>query len=265
MIRAVTINIWNRQGPWEERLALLRRGLGALAPDLVGVQEVLHLPGSPPDLAEAIAEPLGLRSIFGPAWLIAGGPLAFGNALLSRWPIVAHENHALPVDDELEGRAVLHALVETPRGPMRVFVTHLSWQFHLAHLRARQVRFIDDLVRSLVGRDELPPILMGDFNAEPDSDEIRFLRGLGALGGRGTYWADCFALAGAGDGATYSRRNRYAADLREPSRRIDYVFVRGPDRRHRGEPLAARVVLDQPEGEVWPSDHFGVYAEISDG
>jgi endonuclease/exonuclease/phosphatase family metal-dependent hydrolase len=265
MIRVVTINLWNKQGPWPERLRLLARGLRELEPDLVGLQEVLHLPGHPPDQADELAAPLELRAIYGPAWHIAGGPLAFGNALLSRWPILEHENLPLPVGDQAEGRALLHALVEAPRGRLRVFVTHLSWQFHLADVRARQVRAIDDAVRDRLGKDELPPILMGDFNAEPDSDEIRFLRGLSALGGRGTYWADCFAIAGRGPGATYSRDNRYAADLREPARRIDYVFVRGPDKLHRGEPLAARVVLDQPEGDVWPSDHYGVYAEISDG
>ena len=265
MIRAVTINIWNRQGPWPERLALLRRRLRELDPDIVGLQEVLHLPGSPPDQAEEIAAPLELASVYGPAWLIAGGPLAFGNALLSRWPILEHANLPLPVDEPHESRAVLHALLDTPKGRLRVFVTHLSWQFHVAHLRARQVRAIDDAVHALVGRDELPPILMGDFNAEPDSDEIRFLRGLTALGGRGTYWADCFHIAGQGPGDTYTRANPYAADLREPARRIDYIFVRGPDKQKRGEPLAARVVLDTPEDDIWPSDHFGVLAEIGDG
>ena len=46
--------------------------------------------------------------------------------------------------------------------------------------------------------------------------------------------------------------------------RIDYVFVRGPDRKLRGEPLASRVVFDRATRGVFPSDHFGVYAEISD-
>ncbi len=72
----------------------------------------------------------------------------------------------------------------------------------------------------------------------------------------------------AGDGSpghTFAQRNTYAAALGEPNRRIDYVFVRGPDAKGRGRPLAARVVLDQPKGGVFPSDHFGVYAEIGTG
>ena len=40
-----------------------------------------------------------------------------------------------------------------------------------------------------------------------------------------------------GPGFTFDRRNPNAARSHEPPRRIDYIFVRGPDRRLRGEPL----------------------------
>jgi endonuclease/exonuclease/phosphatase family metal-dependent hydrolase len=108
---------------------------------------------------------------------------------------------------------------------------------------------------------------MGDFNANPDSDEIRFMVGLTPLGGDCVYFEDAWAVTagaapGAGPGYTYDRQNAYALRSREPSRRIDYVFARGPDRHLRGEPLAAWVALDQPVGDVWPSDHYAVVAEI---
>lgn len=191
--------------------------------------------------------------------------LDLGNALLSRWPILETQNWPLPVTErDDESRALLYALVDAPFGRIPVFVTHLSWRFHAADERALQVRAIDEHVRTVTVAGGFPPILMGDFNAEPDSDEIRFLRGLSALGGRSTYWADCFGLVGEGTGATFARSNAFARTLREPSRRIDYIFSRGPDRQLRGEPLAARVVLDQPSDDnVFPSDHYGVYAETS--
>lgn len=261
MIRAATLNIWNRQGPWPQRLELIRRGLAALDADLVGLQEVLHLEGQ--DQAKEIAPPPERHVVFGQAWDMGAG-LLFGNALLSRWPILESKVFPLPVAAQKEGRSLLYALIDAPRGRLPVFVTHLSWQLHLADVRAVQVRVVDNQVRELLDKSQLPPILMGDFNADPDSDEIRFLRGLAALGGRGTYWADCFAIAGSGPGYTYARENAFAAVAHEPSRRIDYIFVRGPDREHRGEPLAARVVLSDAENGVWPSDHYGVYAEISD-
>ena len=41
-----------------------------------------------------------------------------------------------------------------------------------------------------------PPVVVGDFNAEPDSDEMRFLRGGHALGDRSVYFNDAFRVAG---------------------------------------------------------------------
>lgn len=263
-LKLLTLNIWNRQGPWDARLPLIRAGVAALDPDVVGLQEVLHLDGTPPDQAEAIADGLGYHVAYGPAWAIWGGALHLGNAILSRWPILETRNFPLPVLHGDESRALLYALVDAPFGKLPVFVTHLSWRFHEGAQRALQVRAVDDRAAEVAPpASTLPAILMGDFNAEPDSDEIRFLKGLTALGGRSTYWADSFGLVGEGVGHSWSRRNAYALAEREPSRRIDYVFCRGPDKKKRGEPLAARVVLDEEKDGVWPSDHFGVLAEIS--
>ena len=47
-------------------------------------------------------------------------------------------------------------------------------------------------------RTALPAILCGDFNAEPDSDEIRFLTSLCDLDGRRTYFQDAWRVAGDG-------------------------------------------------------------------
>ncbi len=103
-----------------------------------------------------------------------------------------------------------------------------------------------------------------DFSA----DEIRYLTGLSVQNGRSVHFADAWLYGGDGSaGTTYDPRNDYARKNREPARRIDYIFVRGPDAELRGEPLTARVVFDVSEasstGPLWPSDHFGVYAEIA--
>jgi endonuclease/exonuclease/phosphatase family metal-dependent hydrolase len=261
-LRLLTLNIWNRQGPWNDRLRLIRRAVEALAPDIVGLQEVLHHDLEPVDQAQEIGAGLGYHAAFASAWHVGGG-LQFGNAVLSRFPITAAQNFPLPIEPSEESRALLYVEVDAPCGRVPVFNTHLDWKFHHGYVRERQVMFIADKIRELapVGAG-FPPILMGDFNAEPEADEIRFLRGLTSRMGRSVYFSDCWALAGDGVGYTYARANVYAAKLREPNRRLDYIFVRGPDRELRGEPLTARVVCDVPDGEVFPSDHFGVFAEI---
>ena len=111
---------------------------------------------------------------------------------------------------------------------------------------------------------QFPAILVGDFNAAPESDEMRYLRGLTSLGDqRRVYFQDTFEVAGDGtSGTTFDRRNPFAAPLREPDRRIDYIFVRGRDERFRGEPLESRVCFDQAVGGTFPSDHFGVVSTL---
>jgi endonuclease/exonuclease/phosphatase family metal-dependent hydrolase len=267
VLRAVTINIWNRQGPWDRRLPLLRDGLAALAPDVVGLQEVLALAGR--SQADEIADGLGWHVHYAPAWTIGGG-LTWGNAILSRWPLARSEVLPLPAPPELDSRSIAFAVLDAPCGQVPVFCTHLTYQLHRSDARCAQVRALADHVAALAppDQDPFPPILLGDLNADPDSDEMRFLRGLTPLGGRSVYFADCWAASAgqdpaAGPGWTYDRRNPYALRSREPSRRIDYVYVRGPDRSLRGEPLSARLVLDRPDDDgVWPSDHFGLLAEI---
>lgn len=192
---------------------------------------------------------------------------SFSETLSSgRHPICETKVFPLPGEESGETRSLLYALVSTPHGDMPVFVTHLNWKLHHGSIRMRQVRFIVERIFELCPVDEkrLPPVLMGDFNAEPESDEIRHLRGLAAFEAKTVYFADAWVCGGDGSyGATFDRRNRFAALAHEPPRRIDYIFVRGPDRKFRGEPLSTRLAFATPTGDIWPSDHFGLVTEIA--
>jgi endonuclease/exonuclease/phosphatase family metal-dependent hydrolase len=261
-MRVATLNIWNRFGPWEERAMAIREGLRDIAPDVMGLQEVLRLDpgeGDGLDQAAAIAEGFGYHHTYG----MAKGE-RWGNAALSRWPIVRSEAFELPRVGTAEKRTLLFAEVAAPFGRIPLFVTHLNWKFDDGHVREAQVREIVKRIESLVSGETFPAILVGDFNAEPRADEIRFLGGLTSLGAsRRVYFQDAFALAGDGSpGSTYSRRNPFAEPLHEPDRRIDYIFVRGGDERFRGEPLEARVCFDKPVAGTFASDHFGVAATL---
>jgi endonuclease/exonuclease/phosphatase family metal-dependent hydrolase len=69
----------------------------------------------------------------------------------------------------------------------------------------------------------MPPIICGDFNAEPTSDEIRFLTANAVIEGRSTYFQDAWALMGGGRGVTWDPANEFNAESNEPPQRIDYV------------------------------------------
>lgn len=270
-LRVLTINIWNRQGPWEHRLRLLQKGIAELDPDLIGLQEVIHRPNHPEacqasQLADAWARAGGPSEIhvgFGPAWSYENGD-QFGNAILSRYPLRDGRTFDLPTRD---ARALVFARAQTPAGPVPFFVTHLSWKFDEGNLREDQVLAIAGHVQETKQDDDLPAVLVGDLNAAPDATEIRFLRGLHALDRKSIFFTDCFERAGSGPGYTFDpTTNPHAALTFEAPRRIDYVLVAGPDGQGRGMPLSARVVLTEVvgsgSGRHAPSDHYGVLAEI---
>jgi endonuclease/exonuclease/phosphatase family metal-dependent hydrolase len=259
--RAATLNIWSRFGPWEERVVAIHEGLRTLAPDLIGLQEVLRFEGL--DQTRVVSEGLGYHVAWGMASENHGYPT--GNAILSRWPIARSETLALPNGGTDEDRCLLFAEVNSPYGRIPFFTTHLNWKFHHGHVRQLQVKAIAEAVAKLAPVGSFPPVVVGDFNAEPDSDEMRFMRGLTGLGGPCVYFADSFHVAGQGAGTTFSKKNPFAEPLREPERRIDYVLVRGPDDSQRGEPIEARVCFDEPHAGTFPSDHFGVVATITAG
>lgn len=279
-LRVLTLNVWNRSGPWETRKGLIRAAIEELRPDVIGLQEIVGDTATDTQAHELMK---GLTVDDGP-WHIAfgaaqaWGPVSFGNAIVSRWPIAETVLTPLPVTDLGTGadiadpRAVLLARITTPWGELPLHTTHLSWKFHEGYAREAQVLAVAAHVEATRKAGALPDVVVGDFNAQPDAAEIRFMTGLQTLSRpgtppRSTYFADAFAWAGEptdGEGATFDRtRNPYAAYAREPPRRIDYVFVRGPDDHGRGEPLSARVVCTDVVDGVAPSDHYGVLAEIS--
>jgi endonuclease/exonuclease/phosphatase family metal-dependent hydrolase len=276
-LRVLTINIWNRQGRWEDRLRLLQKGIADLDPDVIGVQEVIHRPNVDPlgihcqarALADAWSAAGGPRKVevsFGPAFTYESGD-QFGNAVLSRFPLYDAQTFALPGSD---ARSLHFARVETSFGPLPFFVTHLSWKFDEGYLREGQVRGIADALPRVHAAGDLPAVLVGDLNAAPDTTEIRFLTGKHALDGRSVFFTDCFDRVGEGPGFTFDPpRNPHAALTFEAPRRIDYVLCQGPDDRGRGLPISARVVLCEVHrdevGELAPSDHYGVLSELRMG
>jgi endonuclease/exonuclease/phosphatase family metal-dependent hydrolase len=261
--RAATLNIWGRFGPCDERMVAIRESLRALAPDVIGLQEVVRVDGF--DQGALLSDGLGYSLLWGRASEEHGLPL--GNAILSKWPILRTEVIALPNGGTEESRCLLFAELEAPFGKVPFFCTHLNWKLHEGYVRCLQVKAITLAIDRIVPREPLvPPVLVGDFNAEPDADEIRYLRGLTGLGGPTVYFADAFAVAGDGSrGTTFSKTNPFAEVLREPERRIDYVFVRSPDDARRGEPLDASVCFDKAVDGTFPSDHYGVVATICAG
>ncbi|MEU7837177.1 MULTISPECIES: endonuclease/exonuclease/phosphatase family protein [unclassified Nonomuraea] len=105
-----------------------------------------------------------------------------------------------------------------------------------------------------------PALVCGDFNAPPDSDEMRMLTGKSAPGTPGVVFYDAWEVAGpGGHGHTWSNANQWARPGLYPPRRIDYVLSAWPRAGGAGHPVRCEVVGDGPEPA---SDHYAVLAEL---
>jgi len=246
ILRVLTLNLWSADELMPGRLALVERGLRELAPDVVGLQEVREVPGRQPNTARVLAQACGYSCAFASA-ARPDHPEDFGVAILSRRAIVEHTAVDLPRPEDSERRVLLSARVETAAGPIWVHTTHLNYRLQDGPQREEQVQTVDAAVAARAS--DRPQIVMGDFNARPESDEIRWLRGLHPLE----------------SGWTWSSTNPYTDRYHflEPDRRLDYVFVTPARGDGRGRIHACRIVLDRPDANgVWASDHFGVWAEV---
>ena len=261
-LRILTLNIWNVSGGWRDRREAVLDVLREESPDVVCLQEVID--NERGNQAAWLADSLG-----GWHWTYdgepsqAGGGARFGNAVLSRRPIDATTSLRLPyVEDPADiQRVAVHART----GGVDVVCTHLSWQLEDGALRERQAVALADFAAEVTDlASTTGPVIAGDLNAEPESNEVRYLTGLASIDGRSTFHWDAWRTAGAGGpGITWSDDNPHAAAENEPNRRIDYVLSRLRGTTGMGKPLECRVVGDSPRAGVWPSDHFGVVAVLA--
>jgi endonuclease/exonuclease/phosphatase family metal-dependent hydrolase len=277
VVRVVTWNLWWRFGPWAERQKAILAVLRELRPDVVGLQEVWADRRTGENLAEWLAAELDLHCAWAPSpaperWRrrIADDSVDIGNAVLSRWPVTDRATLRLPAPPDLDdGRQALYARVEPPGGaPVPFFTTHLTSPHHASAVRVQQVRALAEFVAEHSGGTPFPPVVTGDFNAWPDSDEIR------AFGGTrtapvvpGQVFFDAWEYAEQGaPAATWTPENPYVHPGLGPGGRIDYIHVGGPagpdgEGTVRGTGRAGHGPVDG----VWPSDHAAVVADLTGG
>jgi len=264
-VRIATWNLWGRYGPWEQRLPAIIETLRRVDADIVGLQEVWE--DDRRSQACELADALGYAEPVYEANLERDGARS-GNAVLCRWPIGRREVRRLPregagtADDEGEERLVVLAEVEGPRGPIQVFCAHLSWRGDHSGVRQEQVAAICGFVRECRPRS-FPAVLLGDLNADPDSDELRTLTGQRAVPVPGVMFRDTWTWSGNDDrGATWSNDNPFAAASLDLDRRIDHILVAAPKAGGCGQPLATWIIGDRPVDDMYGSDHFGVVTEL---
>ncbi|MCB1691609.1 MAG: endonuclease/exonuclease/phosphatase family protein [Pseudomonadales bacterium] len=261
MLTVMTLNIWNYEGPWEARLPLIRDWISLLDPDVIALQEVLH--GAAFDQASQIFDGFDYyRSYAAGMDYWNDTSLRFGNLVASRWPFVSEETIELPLGRESDQRVLLATHIDRPGGLLSFSTTHLSSAPHEGALRERQAQVVAETILRRRTKNGTPSIFCGDFNATPDSAEIRYLKGLQALGGKSAFFTDAWELAGDGSaGLTFTRRNHYLTETLINDRRLDYIFVEALPA-GKGRVRGCDLVCHVPRHGIYPSDHFGLTARI---
>src|SRR6266702_1733310 len=163
---------------------------------------------------------------------------------------------------DLAGRLGMHWCFVEAAKARDPGTTDLTYGPGRSALRIAQVRALARFIEEHSAGCAYPPVVTGDLNAEPDSDELRLLGGmLTDPAVPGLVLLDSWRYAPPGDpGFTWDNRNGHQADSLIPDSRIDYILV-GLPRQGRGKVESAGLAGAAVAG-VWPSDHFAVVADL---
>jgi endonuclease/exonuclease/phosphatase family metal-dependent hydrolase len=249
-------NVWCHFGEWEARFARIGAVLADAGPDLIALVETWRTDEHDP--VDDIAGALDYHVARAESWF-APFEIDSGSVILSRWPILSSESERTTDVDGQPGALIQHALIAGPRGEIDMYAVMLDWRPDRSDIRQSQVRALAEYVQS---RSDFAraTIVCGDFNAAPESDEMRSLTGQATTAAPGLLLYDAWSIAGTGPGITWSNANPFAASALLPDRRIDYVLSAWPRANGVGHPLGCALLGDGDDPPA--SDHYGVVVEL---
>lgn len=239
-MKILTLNTWTEKGPWRERWEIIFEFIRQSQPDVVAFQEIFSR-----EWAKKVKETLDYSSLAYPE-----ESKTSGLAALAKFPLLECSSFKFAAQSQNTEpqRYLLFAQFKAERETVSLFNTHLTWRPDEGEIRKRQA---DEILNFIGG--QAPAIVCGDFNAAPETPEVRKMSEAGFM--------DTYESLNPGSKAlTWDNRNPYAAgaSVHLPDRRIDFVFARGFDR-----PESSEIVLEKPnENGVYASDHYGVLSEF---
>lgn len=171
-IRVLCYNIHHAEGV-DRKLDLERiaKVIQSVSPDVVALQEVDRKTGrtNRVDQPAELARLTKMKVVFEKNIDFQGGQ--YGNAVLSKWPIVKHKNVHLPSLNKGEQRGVLICDLKPParKKPILFLCTHLDHRADSAE-RLASAKRINELIAK---RSDVAAILAGDLNATRDSSTLK--------------------------------------------------------------------------------------------
>ncbi|MFZ5801727.1 MAG: endonuclease/exonuclease/phosphatase family protein [Candidatus Omnitrophota bacterium] len=244
-LRVLTLNTWNVEGPWQRRWELILREVEVLKPAVLCFQEIQD-----ENFARRIAEGFHWDHAYSDrrSWLLT----------LTRGKVIDSDHRPYQTQSPAESytRGFLATRISWDRQEFVVVNTHLAWRLPEHETRLAQVQ---ELVAYLDRHHKGKPVLVaGDFNAPAGSPPIEWMK-------EKSRFIDAYAVRHPGElGYTWDNRNPFTASHGYPDRRLDYLFFRD-------FPLElglekADIIFNRADSEgIYPSDHFGLFAEFKCG
>lgn len=203
----MTYNIYHGEGlDGKVSLERIANVIKQAKAEIVGLQEVDKHFGKRSlfqDQAKELAQILQYEYVYGanlqyPPLEKGKEPRQYGTAILSKHPIIQAKNQLYTHFSD-EPRGILQAIISVNHLQLTVLNTHLDLDFEY---RMKQVEEIVQLAKNIEG----PKVLLGDFNAEPESADIQKLL-------NETDFHDCLP---SNTNGTYPTN--------DPKKKIDYIF-----------------------------------------
>jgi len=262
-MRVATFNVLGPSNPdWDRRKEVSAAALRRLNPDIVALQEVPI--GSTPKVID---------ELLGTGYHVRGfartDEQGGGAVLATRRPhrvVDEIDQRCTPRAQALSWASTLVVQVATSQGTVLVAHHKPSWQFGAEFEREQQALAAARLVECHADKAD-HAVVLGDFDATPDAASMRFWRGRQSLDGISVCYQDAWATVHPGaPGFTFTPANPLVRGGEMPAgqaRRIDYILIRAGDHGPTLQVARCDLVLDQPVGGVWASDHFGVVADLT--
>ncbi len=202
----------------------------SVEPDLVALQEVDKNTTRTGKVNQDIelAHLTKMNSVFGSNITFQGGQ--YGNAILSKFPIIKNKNFLLPNVDSGEQRGLLRSQIQISNKENVLF-----FSTHLDHRRSDTERLASaEVINQIISLDnKSPAILAGDFNDVPESPTLKEL---------GKLWLRT------------NKKILKTIPASKPSRQIDYIFVQPKER--------WKIIESQVLDEDIASDHRAIFSII---
>jgi endonuclease/exonuclease/phosphatase family metal-dependent hydrolase len=232
-LRVMTYNIQHGAGA-DNKIDLLRtaEAIKREKPDIVALEEVDKgvERTARRDLTSELAALTGMTGYFNNNFHFQGGE--YGNAVLTRFPILMETNTHYKMIRPNEQRGVIQMILNVKGRKVVFMVTHIDYRPDDAErlINADQIK---EIIKQYQG---MPIFLCGDFNDMPGSPTYKKMHAM---------FADTWELVGQGEGFTYSSI--------KPHERIDYIWI-SPDKSI--VPIKAWI----PDTQA--SDHFPLVADF---